>query len=778
MLSALVLDPLPFREPGRIVEINNSFPGQGSNDFPASVRQYLDFKAHAPALDHLALWRQSSITWGAADRPTRVDYAEATAEIFDVLGVQPLLGRFFTPENHVPANDKVLVLTRSFWRAQFQENPDVLGQTLLLSGDAHEVIGVAPADFESFDARVMFVKPRSWEPGWEAPDSRYLVSARLLGRLGSTATVGTAFSQIQSLERRAYQEGAPAFRDFVDRSEHRIEMDTVQSRRVGPVKTSLFLLQGGVWFVLLIGCVNVANLMLARSNARQGELATRVALGASRSAIARHLMVESLLLTSLGAAIGLGLASSALGVINRFTAVLMPDALPFGLDARVLGYTALVAIGMALLIGVLPIVHVLGGDLVNAMRAQSRGASTGRAARATSGALVVVQMAFALMLLTGAGLLLRSFARATAVDPGFDPSGVVTARIALPSEYFEEDRTQIFVRELTASLREIPGASAGLATATPYLSGISINTFTLRDYVAPEGAPEPAAYRVKASPGFREALRIPLLEGRWFEDADTAEGRTVLVVDERFARHYYPQSSAVGHYISFFGPPDDERDWPEIIGVVGKVRYGGTGYYGVAEDSGNPYVYQALAQSGFNLVSVFLRTQRPTPEVLGMLRERVSAIDAALPVYEAGTMEGVIGASFSDRRGIMLLLVSFAALALLLSAVGIYGVLAYDVSQRVREIGIRGALGASSGQIIRLVLNQGLWKTGAGLLVGLGGALFLSHLMSSLLFEVEPTDPIAYAIVSVLLLVVAVLASCLPALRAANIDPNEALRVE
>lgn len=773
MLYALVLEPLPFRESTKIVEVYNSFPNVGLDNLPSNVVQYLDFKENAPAFEHLALWQRGETTYGEEGSATRLDFAATTAEMFEVLAVKPIIGSFFTAENHVPAADKVLVLTQSFWRTHFQENPGVLGQTLVLSGDTYEIIGVAPANFEAFDAQVNFVTPLSWQPDQVNQRARYGVSPRLYGRLKVDATIGAAFAQVDALEQKVYDEGAPPLRDFLDRSGHVIGVDTVHSQRVAPVKASLYLLQGGVLFVLLIGCVNVANLMLARSNARQGELAIRVALGASRGAIARQLLVESSLLTFMGAIIGLGLAWSALGTVNHFTAQLLPNALPFGIDTQVLGYTALVAVVMALVIGVLPVVHVLGGNLVQAIQSQSRGASTGRGVRAMSSVLVVLQMAFALMLLTGAGLLIRSFAQVTAIDPGFNPEQVVAARVALPSEYRQDNRAQLFAGQLTTSLEEIPGVKVGLATATPFLTGMSINTFTVRDYVVPEGAPQSGAYHFSASPGYREALQIPLREGRWFNESDTAEARRVMVVDEDFARQYYPNESAVGHHVTFGGPPDEEGDWPVIIGVVGNVRHNG-----MEEDSGNPYIYRALAQGGFGALSIFFRTERPTAEVIRMLRDKVTTIDASLPVYEAGPMEGFISQSFSDRRGIMLLLVSFAVLALVLSAVGIYGVLAYDVSQRTREIGIRGAIGASREQIVALILKQGLWKVGIGLVLGLIGAFSLSRLMTSMLFEVQPTDPIAYVIVSFVLLLVGLLASYLPARRAARIDPNVALRVE
>jgi predicted permease len=773
MLYALVIKPLPYRDPARIVEVYNSFPKVGLNKLPSNIVQYLDFKEHTDAFAQLALWQLGEFTLGEEGGPARITGVLATAEIFAVLGVQPVLGRFFTSENHLPGTDKVLVLAQSFWASQFQEDPGVIGRTVRLDGETFEIIGVAPHEFEAFDARAKFVRPLSWPPDSVNQFARYGVTPQLYGRLKSGATIGAAYAQVAALEKQFYDSAPPGFREFLDRSGHIIGVDTVQTQRVEPVKTSLYLLQGGVLFVLLIGCVNVANLLLARSNARQGELAIRVALGAGRGVIARQLLIESALLTWLGAAFGLGLAWVALGATYRFTSQLLPNALPFAIDGRVLGYTALIATVMSLAIGLLPVVHVLGGNLLGLMQSRSRGASTGHGVRTMSSALVVAQMAFALMLLTGAGLLIHSFANAVAVDPGFDPRQVITARVALPAEYQKDNRTLQFQQRLLAALQEIPGVTASLATATPFGTGMPINAFTLRDYTLPAGAAQPGAFHLGASPTYLETLHIPLREGRWFTESDTDKSRPVFVVDEDFTKRFFAGRSAVGQHLTFGGPPPKEEDWPEIVGVVGNVRHNG-----VEERSGNPFLYHPLKQTPFGGVSLFIRTARPAPDVIALLRGKIAAIDPALPVFQAGPMESVISTRLNNRRAIMLLLGSFAGLALFLSAIGIYGVLAYDVSQRTREIGIRGAIGATREQIVMLILRQGLWKTGVGLLIGIVGALVLSRFMTSLLFDVKPTDPLAYVVVSFLLLGIALVASYLPARRAARIDPIIALRSE
>jgi putative ABC transport system permease protein len=773
MLYALVIKPLPYQDPARIVEVYNSFTKVGLNKTPSNIVQYLDFKEHAPAFDHLALWQPGEFTLGDESGPTRVDGVIATAEIFQVLGVQPLAGRFFTTANHIPGAERLVVITQSFWTARFQRDPGAIGQTLRLDGDSFEIIGVAPHDFEAFDARAKFVRPMAWPPERVNPAARYGVSPRLYGRLKPTATAAQALAQVSSLEKQYYDAAPAGTREFLDRSGHVIGLDTVQAQRTESLKTSLFLLQGGVLFVLLIGCVNVANLLLARSNARQSELALRAAFGAGHGVIARQLLIESTLLVWLGATLGLGLAWVALGASNRFIVQLMPTTLPFAIDGRMLGYTALVATVMSLAIGTVPLVHVLGGNLLGLMQTSGRGASTSKGVRTISSALVIVQVAFALILLTGAGLLIHSFARATAIDPGFDPRQMIAARVALPGTYRQDNGIGKFQERLLLSLREIPGVAVSIATATPFETGLPINAFGLREVVLPPGASQPGAFHLGASPTYLETLHIPLREGRWFNDTDTSSSRRVFVVDESFAEKYFPGASAVGQHLTFGPPPAKPEDWPEIIGVVGNVRHNG-----VEEKSGNPFLYHPLTQTPSGQFSILLRSARPEAEVVAVLRRKIAEIDPALPVFNAASMSNVISTRLNNRRAIMILLVSFAAVALLLAGIGIYGVLAYDVSQRTREIGIRGAIGATREQIVALILRQGLWKASIGLVFGLGGALLLSRYLATLLFEMKPTDPLAYLVVTLLLLGVAILASYLPARRAARIDPIIALRSE
>jgi len=703
----------------------------------------------------------------------RISGALATAELFEVLGVHPLVGRFFTAENHVHAANGVVVLTESFWRSHFQGNRDVIGRTLLLDGKTFEIIGVAPRIFEALDARVRLIRPLSWSAGQQFGRMGY--SARLFGRMKATATIAEAYGQVSALEQKYYDTAPIGARNLYDRTGHLIHLDTVQAQRAAPVKTSLYLLQGGALFVLLIGGVNIANLLLARCNARRAEFSLRAALGASRGAIVRQLWVESAMLTGVGAALGLALAWGGLGAANHFMANLLPDALPFSLDARVLGYVAAITAILSLVIGLLPVGQLLGGNLGNFMESGGRGASSGREMRAMSSTLVVVQVAFALVLLIGAGLLIRSFTNVLAIESGFDPKQVIGARVGVP-----KDKEKSFPPRLLAALQEIPGIVVSMGSAMPFRhvdsAGMSmpLGVLHVKDHTLPAGVGQPSVYYSGVLPSYFSVMRIPLFEGRWFEESDMEHNRSI-VVDEAFAWRYFPGRSAVGQRLMLnAGPPQKEEDWQQIIGVVGNVRANG-----VEDKSGQPFLYVPLTQTPFyGTLSVFIRTARPVSEVAALLREKVTAVDPTLPVIQIALMDSVIGESLSNRRGIMWLLASFAGVALVLSAVGIHGVLAYDVSQRTREIGIRGALGATRGQLAGMVVRQGLWKTSLGTAAGLVGAAILSRFMASLLFEVSPIDPLVYASVALLLGIVAAVACWLPARRAAKVDPIVALRCE
>ncbi len=499
-----MLKPLPYQEPERIVELYTSAVKAGLNHMPANVPFYLDYSQNGTSYESLGLWAFFYGLVGDKDAVVRTPGARMTAEIFTILRIQPIHGAFFTKEQNKPGADKVIVLTQSYWQTQYQENPDVLGKEVRIDDEAYKVIGVAPRALEAFDARIKFVVPLSWPAAAENPQGRYGVGTQLFGRLKPGVTAGQADAEAKTLEKRYVDAGPPQLKQFAERSGMTMNVGGVQEQRVEPVRPTLLMLQGGVAFVLLIGCVNVANLLLVRSNARQSELAIRSALGAARATIARQFLMESLLLTSLGTLLGLGVAWGALRMTNYYLAKMLPQSLPASLDWRVLGFAVALTAAVGVVIGLIPVFHIMRTNLAAVLQSSSRGSSSSRGVRALSSTLVVAQVAVALMLLTGAGLLIQSFAQALKVDTGLEPANVVTARIALTREHRASDEAANSIRErLLQAMKEIPGVtSVALASSTPFQGGLPINAFTLENDTLPPGAPQPGAFRVIVTPGY------------------------------------------------------------------------------------------------------------------------------------------------------------------------------------------------------------------------------------------------------------------------------------
>lgn len=773
VVYALMLKPLPYPESNRIVEIYNTYGGAKSS---SNVVEYLDYKANAKSLGAFGLWSayEGMIGEDSDSAAQRLRGVHVTADFFQVLGLQPLVGQYFTLENSRPNDDKVVVLTQSYWADQFHEDPSVVGKVIRVDGDTVTVVGVAPRALEAFDARMRFVRPLVWNPATVNPQNRHSNNPRLFARLKPEATLGQAQAEGDVLERRFYNNAPPATRAFVDRAKARIQMGFIQTERVQPLKSTLLLLQGGVIFVLLIGCVNIANLLLARANGRQSEMAARFSLGATRGTITRQLLLETLVLTTLGTVLGMGIAWPALAALNHYRAQLTADELPFTLDGRVLAFTIAVSVLVALLIGAIPIVHVLRANLMEMIRRSSRGASGGAGVRALSGSLIVGQVAVAFVLLAGAGLLIHSFIRAISVEPGFDSSGVICGRIAIPSAHRDSDTAAFTLQNrVEQTMKEIPGVSSvALSLAVPFRGGLPAYGLTLAADILPPDSPQPGACVVQVSSDYLATLHLRLVEGRFLEREDSAPGHNVFVVDENFARKFFSGRSAIGGRFSFTGRPDKDSDWPTIVGVVRAVPHNG-----VEDRSGLPFVYQVIGGRP-KALTLFMRTSSLRAETIPLLRQKLLTIDPAIALFDTAPLQSFIDSSFDQRRAVTLVIGSYAALALFLSALGLYGVLAYDVSQRTREIGIRGAIGATPFQIVSLVMRQGLLKTALGLAIGIAAAAWLGQAMKSFLFDLSANDPLAYVAVAILLVVVAAVASYLPARRAARINPIEALRAE
>ena len=778
VIYALLLKPLPFPTPARIVEIYNVFPKAGLPKEPCSIIQYQEYKNQTVSYDDVGLWGSNIVMLGEEGSADRITEAYCTPEMFDILGVKPVIGRFFTLENHRLGEDKVIVLTQSFWESHFAEDAAVCSKTMRVDGETYRIIGVAARAMEAFDARAKFIKPVAWSQDSVSQYARFALNTPLYARLKEGHSSGSALSEATAVERRYYEVAPPNMKAFLDNSGHGMAVVPIQAERTRPVTSSLILLQGAAVFVLLVGCVNIANLLLARTNSRQHEIAIRSALGASRGTIVLQFMTEYLLLIILGIGIGVGIALGCLPFANHFVVKVLPNTLPVKLDSGAL----MIATGFFLLVGLavgfLPVLNILRTRLTGGIPVNARGASGGPGVWVFSSILVTGQIAAALVLLSGAGLLGRSFAKAISVDPGFDATNVLTANIAVPGPYRQEQRGDAFRERLLQAIREIPGVeSAAAATSVPFRGVDNSNPFTIKDSKLPPGSPQPVAQFIGVSMDYFRTLHIQILEGRFFDQSDIAAGRHAHVVDERFARKYFPWRSAVGGRFSYDRapdePPEKESDVPVIVGVVRWVPHNG-----VEDRSNNPFIYYPIGNKVQEGLSILVRSARQPSDLVPALREKIRSVDASIPLFDISTLKDAVDGSFENRKAILVVLGGFAALALFLSGIGIYGVLAYDVSLRIREIGIRGAIGASRPQIMGLIMRQAAWKIVAGSVVGLVSAVILSRYIADLLYELSPTDPLAYASVSMLLVAVALLASYLPARRAAGIDPIRALRAE
>lgn len=774
MLNALILRPLPFPEPERIVEVYNTYPLAGLPKASSNIPILVDYRENADAFTHLALAAGYSANIGEPGEVERIDGLAVTSGFFDVLGQFPEVGSFFTDEHEVQGAHRVAVLSHSYWRTQYDADPNVVGRMIELDEERFEILGVAPRAVEVLNPDARLFVAFAWDPQQVVNMPRHGNGPQLLGRLKPDTSVVTAKGQIDALD-RAYYEAAPQIHDFLDRAGHVSQIGLLQQERVRDVESTLYLLQLGALFVLAIGCVNIANLLLVRSNTRQTEFAVRSALGAGPWDTTRQLVVESLVLAVGGGVIAAGLSVGGIWLINTYAMDMLPPMPPLTLDPNTLLFALALAVATGLVVAVFPVVHTLSQNLVGALNHAARGSSAGGASRWVSSTLVCGQVALALVLLVGAGLLMQSFTRILSRDLGFDPGPVTTLRISLSGPRYQEvEAVHAFQNRALEIVRALPGVdAAGLAMTVPMTTGLPYNTFSIRGYTMAEGEDQLAAYHTWVSPDYFETMGISLLAGEDFGPSDIVDGRRGIVIDQTLAERYYPGEDPIGRRLGFVGPNTPEEDWPQVIGVAEVAQH--APLEGV---QGAPFMYETMFRGPFRTFSVFVKSSGGSAGLLPIIRERLREVDPYVSIFLSGALGDYVDDSLNNRRAVMFLPVIFAGIALLLSAIGIYGVMAYSVSQQTREIGTRAALGADRGQIMGLFLRRGLTKTIVGLALGVAGAVALSRFMTAMLYEVEATDPLVYASLTALLFAVSMLASYLPALRGTRIHPTEALRLE
>ncbi len=777
VFDSVVLSPLPFDGSDRLVILNNAYPGAGVERISNAVPDYFDRREQIEAFEEVAVFRIEGRTLTGGDLPDRVAIGRATPSLFPLLRVEASRGRLFTEAEGEIGEEKKVLLTDELWRRLFGAAPDALGETLRLDGEPYIVVGVLPAGFELPGQKADLWIPAAFTAEERSADARHSNSWQMIARLAPGASLRQAKAQIDGLNERNL-DLYPQFKQLLIDARFHTLVEPWRDALVRTIRPKLVLLLGGALFVLLIGCVNIAGLVLVRSTTRMKELATRAALGAGRLQVARQLIVESVVLALAGGALGLAAGAAGLRILAGLGLDEIPRGADIGLDATVVVWTVAVSLAIGVAFGLIPVVQVFRQNLASIFRQEGRSGSSGRGAVLVRNLLVTVQVAFAFVLLVGAGFLLASFVRTASVDPGFRTEGVLTARVALPgSRYGESSARTAFFDRLLRATRALPGvSSASLAASPPFGGGFSQSAINVEGYTPAPGESIRAPYVNVVSPGYFETLDVPVLAGRTFDQRDTADSQRVLVIDRWLADHYWPDwertGGAVGGRVSFDITPDpgQEVQWWTVVGVVDQIIA-----TDLAGDSNQGRYYFDVTQQPPGIVSLVVATERAPDAVTEDLRAAVAGLDPELPLYHVATMTEQIDDSLLDARLPMLLAVIFAVVALFLSAVGIYGVLAYAVAQRTRELGIRLALGSSTGEIFRLVVRQGLVILGVGLAIGAIGAFVLTRSLESLLYGVTAFAPTIFAAVLGLLGAVALLATVLPARRATRVDPIVAL---
>jgi putative ABC transport system permease protein len=774
VVNAVILRPLPFHQPERLVQVFDNFQKQNLSRINVSVPEFFDYQRETKSFEKLAAYASFNANLAAIDNraPERLQALAVTHELFDVLGVVPYKGRGFTPEEDMEGHDTSVIISYGLWQRRFGSDPNIVGRTVSINAQDLTVVGIMPEGFNfpqqtevwatfGFTAQQLTQQQRG---------SRFL---NVIGRLKPNVTLREAQSEMDTIAARVAQQYPM---NYSEKSGWGVTVVPLLEVYVGDIRPALLILLGAVGFVLLIACANVTNLLMARGAARQKELAIRTALGAGRLRVVRQLLTESLLLSIVGGAAGLLLAVWGIELLTRWTPANVPRVHDVSLDGRVLLFTFIVTLLTGILFGLIPALQSSRTELNETLKEGGRSGAGGVHRGRIRNVLIVSEVALALMLLVGAGLLLKSFSRLLSVDPGFDPSNVLTMNVSLPQRGYEETQKRAnFYHETVQRISTLPGVETASAVSILPLSPTTQSGTTTAEnsVVGPDDVGVEADWRW-TTPDYFKTMGATLLRGRSFTEEDKEGTPLVAIVDESFARRFYPNEDAIGKRIKR-GGFKSQNPWMTIVGIV-------------------KYIKNRRLDAGSHVQAYFPYYQDPQPSTMSLavrtkpsvdastlsasVRQAVQGVDRNQPIYNIRTMQQIVSESVAQQRLSMLLLAIFACAALLLAAVGLYGVLAYLVNVRTHEIGIRMALGASRRDVLKLIVGQGMILTIIGIAIGLAGAFALTRIMSSLLFDVKATDPVTFIAVSVVLAIVALLACLIPARRATRVDPMIALRYE
>ncbi len=773
VINTVLLRPLPYRQPDRLVTVEHLYPSLNGLEAPVSVPGFRDYREKARVFENMAVQSGWAANLTGIGEPERLTGSQVTGHFFATLGVPAYLGRTLLPDEDQAGRNHVVVLSHGLWQRLFGGERSAVSKTISLNGEPFEIVGVMPPTFRNFfGTSVELWAPIVFRPEQFVDNARTNEWLSLTARLKEGVSLEQARAEMANLAtqlKQQYPDNYPPDWNLI--------VTTLNETATGNIKPALLTLLGAVGFVLLIACANVANLLLARAAARQKEIAVRTALGATRWQLIRQLLTESVILSLLGGALGLLLAFWSVESLVALNSSL-PRASEIGIDGAVGMFTLGVSVLTGLLFGLIPAIQMSGADLHGTLKEGGRSATTDRRGHTARRVLVAAEVALALTLLTGAGLLIKSFARLQKVDPGFDPDNLLTLNLALPQSKYPSDTLQIaFFDQVLPRLAAVPGVrAAGATSVMPFGGNWSTGSFQIEGIQVPDGQPGPWGDIRIVSPDFLKTLGAPLLKGRFFTEADGPGAPRVAVIDEEFVQRYWPKEEPLGKRITF-GPPAGAPDsapneYIEIVGVVGH-----TAHEGLDADA-RIQLYLPYRQVGVEFMAVAVRTQGDPLGSLGAVKEAIRSIDRDLAVSQVRTMDELLEQSVGQRKFAMLLIGLFSALAVLLASIGIYGVMSYSVTQRSRELGVRMALGAAKSDVLRLVLRQGMTLVVIGAAIGLAAALSLTRLITSQLFAVRATDPMTFVGVTLLLGTIALVANLLPALRATRVDPVQALREE
>ena len=769
LLYQTLLRPLPYGQADRLVFVWNTYPLMGLPQASVSIPDYLDRKTQAPAIEDAALFTPRPANLAEEGRPEQLRGLAVTPSFLSTLGRQPFLGRGFTDDEAKPGADKFVLLTYGLWNSRFAADRGIVGRDIRLNGEAYRVVGVLPAGFELPGRDIAVLVPFGFTPEQMSDNARGNEFSMMIARLRPGASIAQFDAQMKTIVDQN-NERLPTRAQFAKRSGFGGYAVPIRDQLVGDVRTPVLVLQAGVVLVLLIACANVANLLLMRATGRGRELAIRTTLGAGQWRLVRQMLTEGVVLSVLGGVGGLVLGMAGIRGLIAMSSQQLPGGTEATLEPAVLLFTLGLSIVTGLIFGAIPAIAVIRGNTSSYLKDDSARGSAGRGIGFTRAALVVGETALALMLLFGAGLLVKSFARLQAVDPGFSADNVLTAQIALPSlRYPDPAARRAFWTRLVDKVRSLPAVTAaGLTSNVPFDGSVSSGSYSIVGYTPGPNETAPHGRQEVVGGDYFRAMNIPLIEGRVFNDSDTAESAPVVVVDQYLVQRYFPGQSALGHQIQR-GGPDSPR--LTIVGVVGTINA-----IDLAQPVMKERIYYPVTQAAQPRLAVVLKTAVEPGSLVAQLRDAVQSIDPDQPIADVRTMEQWMSRSLETRRAPMVLLALFGGVALVLSAIGIYGVLAFGVAQRVREFGIRQALGANRGAILSLVLTQGLRTAAIGVVIGLVGSFALSRFLQTLLFGVQAHDVGVSVLVSALLFIVALAACYIPAQRATKIDPMVALR--